>query len=73
MPEFASADYRLAEFDAYTLGATYRFGGRKDREWRITGELYSQNPKKVGLTSGQAGLDANPGFDAIMLSVGLKF
>lgn len=73
LPDFASADYRLAEFDAYTLGATYRFGGRKDREWRITGELYSQNPKKLKLTAGQAGLDANPGFDAIMLSVGVKF
>ncbi|MEH6458015.1 MAG: DUF3570 domain-containing protein [Cocleimonas sp.] len=73
LPAFASADYRLAEFDAYTLGATYRFGGSKDREWRITGELYSQNPKKTNLTAGQAGLDANPGFDAIMLSVGVKF
>lgn len=73
LPAFASADYRLAEFDAYTLGATYRFGGSQDREWRITGELYSQNPKKTNLTAGQAGLDANPGFDAIMLSVGVKF
>ena len=73
LPEFASADYRLAEFDAYTIGATYRFGGSKYREWRVTGELYSQNPKNVTLTAGQAGLDANPGFDAIMLSVGVKF
>jgi len=73
IPEFASADYRLAEFDAYTLGATYRFGGRKGREWRVTGELYSQNPKREKLTASQAGLDANPGFDALLLSIGVKF
>ena len=73
LPEFASADYRLAEFDAYTIGATYRFGGRKGREWRVVGELYSQNPKSETLTAGQAGLDPNPGFDAILLSVGVKF
>ena len=71
LPTFASADYRLAEFDAYTLGATYRWGGK--RKWRLTGELYSQNPAETTLTAGQAGLNANPGFDAIMLSVGLKF
>lgn len=71
LPEFASADYRLAEFDAYTLGATYRWGNK--RKWNLTGELYSQNPAETTLTAGQAGLDANPGFDAVMLSVGVKF
>ena len=50
LPEFASADYRLAEFDAYTVGATYRFAGSKTREWRVVGEFYSQNPKKEKLT-----------------------
>jgi hypothetical protein len=69
----ATADYRLAEFDAYTLGATYRWGGRVGRKWRVTGELYSQDPAKSKLTSGQAGLDANPGFDALILSLGVEF
>jgi len=73
LPENASADYRLAEFDAYTLGATYRWQGQGQRKWRVTGEIYRQNPKKVALTAGQAGLDANPGFDAFILSVGVKF
>lgn len=71
LPNYASADYRLAEFDAYTVGATYRWGN--DRKWRLTGELYTQDPASTTLTEGQAGLDANPGFDAVMLSVGVKF
>lgn len=71
LPTYASADYRLAEFDAYTLGATYRWGSK--RNWRVTGEWYSQNPTKTTLTAGQAGLDANPGYDAVMLSLGIKF
>jgi hypothetical protein len=71
LPNFASADYRLAEFDAYTVGATYRWGN--DKKWRLTGELYTQDPASTTLTEGQAGLDANPGFDAVMFSVGVKF
>lgn len=73
LPENASADYRLAEFDSYTVGATYRWAGSKNREWRLTGEFYSQDPKTVKLTGGQAGLDENPGFDAFMLTLGVKF
>lgn len=73
LPSYASADYRLAEFDAYTVGASYRWKGNKNRDWRITGEFYTQDPAKVALTAGQAGLDANPGFDALILSAGVKF
>ena len=71
LPENASADYRLAEFDAYTIGATYRWGEKRD--WRLTGEIYTQNPAETKLTAGQAGLDANPGFDSVMLTLGAKF
>ncbi len=73
LPQYATADYRLAEFDAYTIGATYRWGKSDKREWRIIGELYTQNPSKVALTPGQDGLDANPGFSAAILSLGYKF
>ena len=71
LPTNASADYRLAEFDAYTVGATYRWGEKRD--WRLTGELYTQDPAETTLTAGQAGLDANPGFDSVMLTLGVKF
>lgn len=73
LPHYASADYRLAEFNAYTVGATYRWKGSKDKEWRVTGEYYKQKPKSVALTAGQAGLNANPGFEAVMVSLGVKF
>lgn len=73
LPQYASADYRLAEFNAYTLGATYRWQGSKDKEWRISGEYYKQKPKSTTLTTGQAGLNANSGFDAVVMSLGVKF
>ena len=73
LPQYASADYRLAEFDAYTLGATYRWGEPNHRQWWVTGEAYTQKPTKLSLTAGQSGFDANPGFNAVMLSIGVKF
>ena len=73
LPAYVSADYRLAKFTAYTVGATYRWQGSKDKEWRITGEYYQQKPNNTQLTTGQAGLNANPGFEAVMVSLGVKF
>jgi hypothetical protein len=41
LPEFASADYRLADMDAYTIGAKY--GRVTDRgEWSVRLEYYRQ-------------------------------
>jgi Protein of unknown function (DUF3570) len=42
LPDFASADYRLADLDAYTIGAKY--GHRTDRgEWSVRLEYYRQD------------------------------
>ena len=73
LPKYASSDYRLAEFDAYSIGATYRFNTEDEKEWRITTELYSQDPKELERTEGQKDYNSNPGFNALMTSVGVKF
>ncbi len=73
IPAYISADYRLARFKAYTVGATYRWQDRKEREWRISGEYYQQKPVNTELTAGQTGLKANSGFDAAVVSLGVKF
>lgn len=74
LPQYASNDYRLAEFDALTVGATYRFEDSSDNEWRVTGEFYKQVPTDSDITfDGGVTIDSNPGLDAFMLSVGVKF
>lgn len=73
LPQYTTADYRLSELDAYTVGLTYRWEDKANREWRITGEMYKQEPTKQPLTAGQTDLNANPGFTAQMISLGLNF
>lgn len=73
LPTYASSDYRLAEFDSYSIGATYRFIAKDEKEWRITSEVYSQDPASVERTEGQKDLNSNPGFNALIVSVGVKF
>ena len=73
LPQYASSDYRLAEFNSYSIGATYRFNTEDDKEWRITTELYSQDPTEVERTEAQKDYNSNPGFNALMTSVGVKF
>ena len=73
LPKYASSDYRLAEFDSYSIGATYRFNTEDDKEWRITTELYSQDPTAVERTEAQKDYNSNPGFNALITSVGVKF
>lgn len=42
LPDFASADFRLAEFDAYTLGFKYGKVSGENEEHSITIEYYTQ-------------------------------
>ncbi len=77
LPSYASSDYRLSEFSSYTLGATYRLKTSSKNEWNLTGEYYKQAPGTLkfgeddGNTSGQT--VNNPGYNAFILSLGLKF
>jgi len=74
LPTFASADYRLAEFDAVTFGV--KFGARtRYGELSTRIELYKQtgNPSPGAAVGALAGLDLYPGLDAVIAQVSYKF
>jgi hypothetical protein len=75
LPEYASADYRLGEFDAITAGLKYgwKTGGGNDMNVRL--ELYRQsgNLSSSDLIGNQVGRDNYPDLNAIIFQVGYKF
>lgn len=73
LPEFASADYRLAEMTGITAGAKY--GWRtKSGDWSLRLEYYQQQTKsdaaKIGVL---ANYDLVPSLSAVIVQVGYKF
>ena len=73
LPDFASADYRLAEYSASTLGLEYGWLDNSQNPWRVSLELYQQSPtepEKFGNLTNQTLL---PDWDAIMLRVNYSF
>lgn len=76
LPVNASADYRLGNFDAITLGIKY---GRKmdsGNEWNARLELYTADgsvPGNLLIGSSQAGREIYPDLDAIIFQVGYRF
>ena len=75
LPEFASADARLADLDAFTVGLKY---GRKTaggNEWTARLELYHQTSKAPAdtLIGNQPGNVLMPDFDAVILQFGYHF
>ena len=79
LPTYASSDYRLSEFSSYTLGATYRLKTSSKNEWNLTGEYYQQVPGALNFgdddddNSSSGKTVNNPGYSALILSLGLKF
>ncbi|TRX56616.1 DUF3570 domain-containing protein [Thalassomonas sp. M1454] len=48
LPQFASADYRIGEMDAITLGIKYGMPLKRGSELSFRLELYKQTPKNAG-------------------------
>ena len=74
LPEFATADYRLADLDAYTIGAKY--GLRTDHgEFSVRLEYYQQSPNESpGSAVGDlAGFDLTPDMKAVIVQFGYQF
>ncbi|MDH5432488.1 MAG: DUF3570 domain-containing protein [Gammaproteobacteria bacterium] len=69
LPEFASADYRLGDMDAITLGIKYGFELSGGNRAEIRAEYYNQTPKANGpeLVAATKGLDLYPELDAVFL------
>ena len=75
LPEFASADARLADLDAWTLGLKYARQTRGGNEWSTRLEYYHQAGKAPGevLIGNQAGNALMPDFDAVILQFNYHF
>ena len=74
LPEFASADYRLADLDAYTIGAKY--GLQTDHgEFSVRLEYYQQSPdESPGSAVGElAEFDLTPDMKAVIVQFGYQF
>jgi hypothetical protein len=75
LPTYASADYRLGDMDAYTVGLKY--GQKLDNgdTWAVRVEYYQQNPKNAGFAEpGQlAELDLYPSIKALIVQFNYQF
>ena len=74
LPEFASADYRLADLDAYTIGAKYGLRTNKG-EFSVRLEYYQQSPtESPGSAVGElAAFDLTPDMKAVIVQFGYQF
>jgi opacity protein-like surface antigen len=74
LPQFASADYRLADSDAYTVGLKY--GRRTERgEFSVRLEYYHQtaDPLPGSAVGDLANFELVPPLDAVIAQFGYKF
>jgi len=75
LPEFASADYRIGEMSAYTIG--FKYGTKLDNghDFSFRLEYYAQRPTDAGFAQpgALAGLDLYSGVDAIVAQVSYSF
>ncbi len=75
MPAFASADARLSEMSAVTIGLKYGHVNAGGNEWNARLELYRQTAKAPngGLIGNQVGNVQMPDFNAVILQFGYHF
>jgi hypothetical protein len=75
IPGFASADYRLGNFDAITAGIKYGWSTRNDNEMSVRLEAYRQTGSVPSsqLIGSQAGRDNYPDLNAVILQVAYRF
>ena len=75
LPTFASADYRLGNFDAVTAGLKYGWTTRGGNDMSIRAELYRQTGSIPGdlLIGNQVGRETYPDLDAIILQFSYRF
>lgn len=75
LPEFASADARLADMSSYTAGLKYGRALTGGGEWSARLEFYQQKAKKPDATQlgSTAGIIDMPDFSAVILQFGYRF
>lgn len=75
LPAYASADARLADLDAYTVGLKYGRQTTRGNEWSARLEFYQQagSVPAEGLIGNQAANVQMPDFSAVILQFGYHF
>jgi hypothetical protein len=75
VPSFASADYRLGNFDAITAGLKYGWRTRNDNEMSIRVEAYRQTGTVPSsqIIGNQASRDNYPDLNAVIVQFGYRF
>jgi hypothetical protein len=75
MPQFASADARLADMTAYTAGLKFGHRLASGNEWSARLEFYQQKAQKPDATQlgSTLGIIETPDFDAVILQFGYHF
>jgi len=75
VPEFASADYRLGNFDAITAGIKLGWTTRGNNEASLRLEFYNQSGEVPAgqLIGNQAGRDNYPDLNAVILQAAYRF
>ena len=75
LPSYASADYRLGEFDAITVGLKYGWETVSGNEWSARLEFYRSDgsiPDYL-LVGNQAGREIYPDLDAVIAQLSYRF
>lgn len=75
LPTHASADYRLGEFDAVTIGLKYGWKTLSGSEWSARLEFYTADGSVPGnlLVGNQAGRKIYPDLEAIIAQISYRF
>ncbi len=75
LPVYASADYRLGNFDAITVGLKYGWETANGNEMSVRGELYQQSGVVPDgqIIGNQAGRENFPDLDAVILQFSYQF
>jgi hypothetical protein len=75
LPQFASSDYRLGDFDALTAGLKYGWRTRNDNEMSIRVEWYTQTGSVAAdqLIGNQASRDNYPDLNALIVQFSYRF
>jgi hypothetical protein len=75
LPRYASADFRLGDFDATTVGVKYGHATASGNEWSIRAEYYRQTgtvPREQ-IIGNQAGREQYPDLSAVIVQFGYRF
>jgi hypothetical protein len=75
LPQFASADYRVGEMSAYTVGLKYGQKLANNHEWGVRLEYYQQTPKNSGVSEPGVlqEIDLYPSIKALILQLNYSF